>query len=44
MPFKSEKQRRYMFKFLPDIAKRWAEEGRAYIRKKKPNKSKDKKK
>lgn len=26
MPFKSEKQRRYMWKFHPDIARRWTEE------------------
>ena len=26
MPFKSESQRRYLWKFHPDIAKRWAEE------------------
>ena len=26
MPFKSEKQRRYLWKFHPDVAKRWAEE------------------
>jgi len=26
MPFKSEKQREYMYKNLPDIAKRWEEE------------------
>jgi hypothetical protein len=24
MPFKSKKQRQYMFKFHPKIAKRWA--------------------
>gem|GEM_PF-1833176 len=26
MPFKSERQRRYLWKFHPDIAKRWAAE------------------
>jgi len=26
MPFKSEAQRRYLFKYHPEIAKRWAEE------------------
>ncbi len=26
MPFQSEAQRRYLWKFHPDIAKRWAEE------------------
>lgn len=25
MPFKSEKQRRFLWKFHPDIAKRWAD-------------------
>ncbi len=34
MPFKSERQRRYMFKFLSEIAKRWAKEGKAYVSKK----------
>lgn len=27
MPFKSEKQRRFMWKFHPKIAKRWSKEG-----------------
>lgn len=26
MPFKSPKQRRYMYKFLPKIAKKWSDE------------------
>lgn len=26
MPFASEKQRRYLWKFHPDVAKRWAAE------------------
>ncbi len=26
MPFRSEKQRRYLWKHRPDIARRWAEE------------------
>ena len=29
IPFRSEKQRRYLFKFHPDIAKRWTREGSA---------------
>ncbi len=28
MPFKSDKQRRYMYSQLPEIAKRWSEEER----------------
>lgn len=35
MPYKSEKQRRYMYKFHPDIAKRWDKEGKGYVKKKK---------
>lgn len=35
MPFKSEKQRRFMWSQHPDIAQRWADEG-----KKKPVKRK----
>jgi hypothetical protein len=26
MPFKSEAQRRYLFKYHPELAKRWADE------------------
>ena len=33
MPFKSEKQRRFMFSQHPKIAKRWASEGKAYVEK-----------
>lgn len=33
MPFKSENQRRYMWKKHPDIAKRWADEGKGYVAK-----------
>lgn len=33
MPFKSEKQRKYLWKFKPSIARRWAEEGKAYVSK-----------
>lgn len=40
MPYKSEKQRRFMYSQHPDIAKRWDEEGENRIvgkkRKKKP--------
>lgn len=36
MPFKSTKQMRYMFKNMPDIAKRWAK--KYGIKKKKPKK------
>jgi len=32
-PFKSSKQRKYMFAKLPKIAKRWAAEGKGYIKK-----------
>ena len=31
MPFKSSKQRRFMFSRHPEIAKRWATEGKAYV-------------
>jgi len=34
MPFKSDKQRRYMHKFHPDIAERWEREGKKKTRKK----------
>jgi hypothetical protein len=45
MPFLSEKQRRYLFKFHPDIAKRWTREGSAnsYGSKPRPKKLKRKK-
>lgn len=33
MPFKSEKQRRYMFANEPEIAKRWAKEEKSKKRK-----------
>lgn len=33
MPFKSEKQRRYMFAKHPEIAERWSKEGKAYVSK-----------
>jgi len=35
MPFKSDKQRRYMFKFHPKIALKWAKEVKAKRKKKK---------
>ena len=38
MPFRSEKQRRYMWAFLPAIAKRWVAEGKGYVAKKKKKK------
>lgn len=34
MPFKSEKQRRFMFSQHPEIARRWAKEGAKDPRKK----------
>jgi hypothetical protein len=42
MPFKSKSQQRYMFKFLPKIAKRWAKETKNI--KKLPNKVRRRKK
>ena len=38
MPFVSEKQRKFMFSQHPDIAKRWAKEGKAYVKKSKKSK------
>ena len=35
MPFVSEKQRRFMYSKHPEIAKRWAKEGKANVVKKK---------
>lgn len=40
MPFKSEKQRRYMWAHHPEIAERWTEEYGSKPRKKKPKKKK----
>ncbi len=31
MPFKSRKQQKYMWMMHPDIAKRWAAEGKGYV-------------
>lgn len=31
MPFESEAQRRFMFSQHPEIAKKWAKEGKAYV-------------
>ena len=31
MPFKSEKQRRFMWMKHPKIARRWTEEGKGYV-------------
>lgn len=45
MPFRSEKQRRFMFKNHPEIAKRWTKEYGAAIQKKineKKNENKEK--
>lgn len=39
MPFKSDKQRRFMFKFHPQIAHRWVKEMKAR-RKRRKNKRK----
>lgn len=33
MPFQSEKQRRFMWSQHPEIAKKWAGEGKAYVKK-----------
>lgn len=30
-PFQSDKQERYLFKFHPDIAKRWADEAKSFV-------------
>ena len=42
MPFKSEKQRRYMYKNKPAIAKEWSKKYGKKIKKKKKNKKKEK--
>lgn len=34
MPFRSERQRRFMFSQHPDIARRWVAEGKGYIKEK----------
>lgn len=34
MPFESDAQRRYMYSQHPDIAKRWAREGKGYVKRK----------
>ena len=44
MPFKSEKQRKYMWAKHPDIAKRWEDEGKGYVERKKHEKKKSKEK
>jgi hypothetical protein len=31
MPYRSEKQRRFMYSQHPDIAKRWDKEGKNYV-------------
>jgi hypothetical protein len=31
VPFKSEKQRRFMYSQHPEIAQRWADEGKGYV-------------
>lgn len=41
MPFRSEKQRRYMYMFHPDIAKRWTKKyGSKIVKKSKKSKRK----
>lgn len=35
MPFKSAKQRRYLWKFRPDIARRWSRKYGSKVRRKK---------
>jgi hypothetical protein len=34
MPYSSEKQRRFMYAKHPNIAKKWAKEGKNYVKKK----------
>ena len=34
MPFKSEKQKKFMFANHPEIAKKWMKEGKGYVQKK----------
>lgn len=38
MPFSSEKQRRFMWAKHPEIAEKWAEEGKGHVEKKKKGK------
>lgn len=40
MPYKSDKQRRYMWSQHPKIAKKWAEKGEGHVAGKKKKKSK----
>lgn len=44
MPFKSEKQRRYLWSKHPEIAKRWTKKYGSKVRKKKSSTKKAKKK
>jgi len=44
MPFRSAKQRRFLWKYHPDIARRWTKEHGSKIIKKKYAKSKSKRK
>lgn len=40
MPYASQKQRKFMYSQHPEIAKKWAKEGKNYIKKKrKPSKT-----
>ena len=44
MPFKSAKQRRYMFAKIPKVAKKWVSEGKGFVvNKKKKRRGKKKK-
>ena len=38
MPFKSERQRKYLFAKHPEIAKRWVAEGKGYVVKRRTRK------
>ena len=40
MPFESEAQRRFMYAKHPEIAKKWAHEGKGYVKGKKRKRSK----
>jgi hypothetical protein len=38
MPYSSEKQRRFMYSQHPEIAQRWADEGKNYVKDKESRK------
>lgn len=44
MPYKSAKQRRFMYSQHPEIAEKWSKEGKNYVSKKSSKKKKCKKK